>query len=111
MYMYTPVPLAGELYEQAKAEGFQFPETLEEWINPDWQEFSQRRSVDHALAAGPDPPPDQRLPVGAQRLLPDKPPTPAMSSAQAQHAAGVVSLALPTGRLRATRWSCARCTR
>ena len=45
MYMYTPVPLAGELYEQAKAEGFQFPETLEEWINPDWQEFSQRRST------------------------------------------------------------------
>jgi radical SAM superfamily enzyme YgiQ (UPF0313 family) len=45
MYMYTPVPLAGELYEQAKAEGFLFPETLEEWINPDWQEFSQRRST------------------------------------------------------------------
>jgi phage gp46-like protein len=45
LYMYTPVPLAGELYEQARAEGFQFPETLEEWIHPDWQEFSQRRST------------------------------------------------------------------
>lgn len=45
MYMYTPVPLAGELYEQAKAEGFAFPETLEEWIGPEWQEFSQRRST------------------------------------------------------------------
>ena len=44
-YMYTPVPLAGELYEQAKATGFQFPETLEEWVSPDWVEFSQRRSV------------------------------------------------------------------
>jgi hypothetical protein len=44
MYMYTPVPLAGELYEQAKAEGFRFPETVEEWISPDWSEFSQRRS-------------------------------------------------------------------
>jgi hypothetical protein len=44
LYMYTPVPLAGELYEQAKADGFKFPETLEEWINPSWQEFSQRRS-------------------------------------------------------------------
>ncbi|MBC8075270.1 MAG: radical SAM protein, partial [Chloroflexales bacterium] len=45
MYLYTPVPLAGELYEQAKAEGFRFPQTLEEWISPDWQEFSQRRST------------------------------------------------------------------
>jgi hypothetical protein len=44
LYMYTPVPLAGELYDQAKAEGFQFPETLEGWISNDWQEFSQRRS-------------------------------------------------------------------
>lgn len=45
LYMYTPVPLAGELYEQAKAEGFQFPETLDEWISPEWREFSQRRST------------------------------------------------------------------
>ena len=45
LYMYTPVPLAGELYEEAKAEGFRFPETLEEWINPQWQEFSQRHNI------------------------------------------------------------------
>ncbi len=45
LYMYTPVPLAGELYEQARASGFRFPETLEEWASPVWQEFSQRRSV------------------------------------------------------------------
>ncbi len=44
LYMYTPVPLAGELYEQAKAEGFQFPSSLDAWISTDWQEFSQRRS-------------------------------------------------------------------
>jgi radical SAM superfamily enzyme YgiQ (UPF0313 family) len=44
LYLYTPVPLAGELYEQAKARGFRFPETLEEWIDPAWAEFSQRRS-------------------------------------------------------------------
>lgn len=44
-YMYTPVPLAGELYEQAKASGFRFPETLDEWISPEWQEFAQRRSA------------------------------------------------------------------
>lgn len=45
MYLYTPVPLAGELYDEAKASGFAFPETLEAWISPDWQEFSQRRSA------------------------------------------------------------------
>ncbi len=45
MYMYTPVPLAGELYDQARAEGFAFPETLEGWCEPAWEEFSQRRST------------------------------------------------------------------
>ncbi|MFQ5737467.1 MAG: B12-binding domain-containing radical SAM protein [Acidobacteriota bacterium] len=45
LYLYTPVPLAGSLYEQAKAEGFEFPRTPEEWIGPEWMEFSQRRSV------------------------------------------------------------------
>lgn len=45
LYMYTPVPLAGELYDQAKARGFKFPETLEAWIDPDWQDFLQRRSA------------------------------------------------------------------
>ncbi|HEY8744486.1 MAG TPA: radical SAM protein, partial [Chloroflexota bacterium] len=45
LYTYTPVPLAGELYDQAKAEGFVFPATLEEWVNPAWLEFSQRRNT------------------------------------------------------------------
>ncbi len=45
MYMYTPVPLAGELYERAKAEGFEFPDSLDAWISPEWQDFSQRRST------------------------------------------------------------------
>lgn len=44
LYLYTPVPLAGDLYDQAKAEGFSFPENLEQWIDPGWQEFAQRRS-------------------------------------------------------------------
>lgn len=44
MYMYTPVPLSGELFDQAKANGFGFPETLEEWISPEWKDFAQRRS-------------------------------------------------------------------
>ena len=45
MYIYTPVPLSGDLYQQAKAQGFVFPESLEEWISKDWLEFSQRRST------------------------------------------------------------------
>ena len=44
MYLYTPVPLAGDLYDEAQADGFAFPETLEEWVSPDWLAFSQRRS-------------------------------------------------------------------
>ena len=43
MYLYTPVPLDGDLYDDARAGGFAFPETLEEWIGGDWAEFSQRR--------------------------------------------------------------------
>src|SRR5262249_7668502 len=45
MYLYTPVPLAGDLYDAAIAEGFRYPETLEEWVSPDWVRFSQRRST------------------------------------------------------------------
>jgi radical SAM superfamily enzyme YgiQ (UPF0313 family) len=44
MYNYTPVPLAGDLYDAAQAEGFRFPETLDEWISDRWQQFSQRYS-------------------------------------------------------------------
>jgi radical SAM superfamily enzyme YgiQ (UPF0313 family) len=44
MYNYTPVPLAGDLYDAAQAEGFRFPETLDEWISDSWQQFSQRYS-------------------------------------------------------------------
>src|SRR5437764_14923254 len=45
LYFYTPVPLAGELYDRAQAEGFAFPKTLDEWVSDDWQDFSQRRSA------------------------------------------------------------------
>jgi hypothetical protein len=45
LYFYTPVPLAGTLYEEAVARGFAFPRTLDEWISDEWREFSQRRSV------------------------------------------------------------------
>lgn len=43
LYMYSPVPLEGTLYDEARAAGFRFPETLDEWVRGDWQSFSVRR--------------------------------------------------------------------
>jgi radical SAM superfamily enzyme YgiQ (UPF0313 family) len=45
LYNYTPVPLAGDLYDTAQAQGFRFPETLEEWVSDDWLDFAQRHSA------------------------------------------------------------------
>ena len=53
LYMYTPVPLSGELYEQARASGFRFPETLEGWVDPTWLDFSQRRSANTPWMSDP----------------------------------------------------------
>lgn len=44
LYMYTPVPLDGTLFDAAKASGFRFPDTLDEWVSDDWNDFTQRRS-------------------------------------------------------------------
>lgn len=44
LYLYTPVPLPGDLYDQATSHGFRFPETLDEWISATWLDFSQRRN-------------------------------------------------------------------
>ncbi len=46
MYLYTPVPVAGELLTEAQTAGFRFPETLEEWTGDAWKEFSQHTSAD-----------------------------------------------------------------
>lgn len=43
LYMYTPVPLEGTLYEEATALGFKFPDTLDAWVSGDWRHFSLRR--------------------------------------------------------------------
>ncbi len=40
-----PVPLAGDLYDEARAEGFAFPNSLDEWVSPAWLNFAQRRSL------------------------------------------------------------------
>ncbi len=44
LYLYTPVPLTGTLYDAARTEGFDFPETLDEWVSEGWLAFAQRRS-------------------------------------------------------------------
>jgi anaerobic magnesium-protoporphyrin IX monomethyl ester cyclase len=46
LYTYTPVPMAGSLYEEARNSGFRFPDTLDEWASPAWQQLSMRRG-DH----------------------------------------------------------------
>ena len=43
LYTYTPVPLDGRLYAEAQRLGFSFPQTLEEWASPEWQQLSMRR--------------------------------------------------------------------
>jgi len=53
LYTYTPVPMGpgaetpgtgdARLYDAAQRLGFRFPETLEEWATPEWQQLSMRR--------------------------------------------------------------------
>jgi len=43
LYTYTPVPMTGELYAGAQHEGFRFPDTLDQWASPAWQQLSMRR--------------------------------------------------------------------
>ncbi len=45
LYLYTPVPEEGTLYEEARAMGFKFPDTLAEWVSGDWRSFSLRRDT------------------------------------------------------------------
>lgn len=45
IYLYSPVPTEGsELYEKVKEAGFSFPEKLEDWLNPQWENFDLRRN-------------------------------------------------------------------
>jgi anaerobic magnesium-protoporphyrin IX monomethyl ester cyclase len=45
IYLYSPVPTEGsEMYEQVKLSGFRFPLTLEEWLNPAWENFDLRKN-------------------------------------------------------------------
>ena len=45
IYLYSPVPSEGsELYEQITKAGFEFPEKLEDWLNPSWENFDLRKN-------------------------------------------------------------------
>lgn len=45
LYTYSPVATEGsELYEQVLATGFRFPQTLEDWISPQWERFDLRKN-------------------------------------------------------------------
>ncbi len=45
IYVYSPVPTEGsELYKSVKESGFEFPQTLEDWVNPRWENFDQRKN-------------------------------------------------------------------
>jgi anaerobic magnesium-protoporphyrin IX monomethyl ester cyclase len=43
LYLYTPVPLPGQ-YDEARKQGFAFPETLDEWLSPRWYRYEDRRN-------------------------------------------------------------------
>jgi len=45
IYVYSPVPTEGsDMYNKVLASGFRFPEKLEDWINPQWQQFDLRKN-------------------------------------------------------------------
>lgn len=45
IYLYSPVPTEGsELYEQVTKAGFSFPEDLEDWLDPAWENFDLRKN-------------------------------------------------------------------
>ena len=45
IYVYSPVPTEGsDLYETIQAQGFQFPQKLEDWLSPSWEKFDLRKN-------------------------------------------------------------------
>ncbi|HTS45987.1 MAG TPA: radical SAM protein [Puia sp.] len=45
IYVYSPVPTEGsEMYNKVLETGFRFPEKLEDWISPQWQQFDLRKN-------------------------------------------------------------------
>jgi radical SAM superfamily enzyme YgiQ (UPF0313 family) len=45
IYLYSPVPTEGsEMYRKVLESGFHFPEKLEDWISPQWENFDLRKN-------------------------------------------------------------------
>jgi len=45
LYTYSPVPTEGsELFKEVQSNGFQFPQTLEDWVSPHWENFDMRKN-------------------------------------------------------------------
>ena len=45
IYVYSPVPTEGsEMYKKVLESGFHFPEKLEDWISPQWENFDLRKN-------------------------------------------------------------------
>jgi radical SAM superfamily enzyme YgiQ (UPF0313 family) len=45
LYTYSPVPTEGsELFNKVLATGFTFPQTLEDWVSPQWERFDLRKN-------------------------------------------------------------------
>ena len=45
IYIYSPVPTEGsDLYKQITSAGFRYPQTLEDWLSPDWLQFDLRKN-------------------------------------------------------------------
>ncbi|HEX6334154.1 MAG TPA: radical SAM protein [Flavisolibacter sp.] len=45
IYVYSPVPTEGsDMYRRVQSAGFRFPEKLEDWITPQWQQFDLRKN-------------------------------------------------------------------
>jgi len=45
IYLYSPVATEGsELYEQIQKAGFSFPQKLEDWLDPAWENFDLRKN-------------------------------------------------------------------
>jgi radical SAM superfamily enzyme YgiQ (UPF0313 family) len=45
IYLYSPVPTEGsDMYKKVLESGFHFPEKLEDWISPHWENFDLRKN-------------------------------------------------------------------
>jgi len=45
IYVYSPVPTEGsDMYNKVLQSGFRFPEKLEDWISPQWENFDLRKN-------------------------------------------------------------------